>query len=145
MRINRFIKAYLTFYVTLFVGTILIVANSCSNTKTIPIKCLSDYISENIEEEKVKDFIRLEGLAIWREGWSNLTSEIVEEDHLVFDECGLKEYLSHFNLNIEEKKGRMIMVYSIHSYLKNGKVNLKSIRQKVDSLYFLEYESPRKE
>ena len=132
----------MVFFVILFVGIILIMANSCSKTKIIPIKCLSDYISANIEEEKVKDFVKLEGLIIWREGWTNLTADI-EGDRFILGECGLREYLAQFNLNIDESKGQMVMVYSVHSYLKYGRVNLESIRQKVDSLYYLEYESPQ--
>jgi hypothetical protein len=120
----------------------LILTMGCSDTQVKPIKCLSNYISANIEKEKVKDFVKLEGLIIWREGWTNLTAAIAE-DHFVIDNCDLREYLTQFNLSIDEIKGQMLMVYSVHSYLKYGRVNLKSIRQKVDSLYYLEYEVPR--
>ena len=136
-------KVYLAVFMILFIGAILMLTTSCSKKRVVQLECLSNYIYENIEKEKVENFVKLEGINVWREGWERLTSDIAE-NHYLIEDCSIPKYLAQYNLNLNDLEGQMFFVYSMHSYLKDNKVNPEAIRQKVDSLFFNEYNSPRK-
>ena len=124
IRKNIYDKICLAVFVNLFIGAILVMTISCSKRKVVQLECLANYICANIEKEKVEDFVKLEGLYVWREGWERLTSDIAE-DHYLIEECGIPQYLAQYNLNLNDIKGQMVFVYSMHSYLKYDKVKFR--------------------
>ena len=130
-------KSFFGVFIALLVVVVSMFLNSCAKNRNVSIECVSNYILTNIDKEKIKNFIKLEGINVWREGWGYLTSEIAE-DYFVIEECGVEQYLAQFNLSLNDLKGRMIFVYSIHSYLKDGNINKEVINQKVDYLYLKE-------
>ena len=123
------------FTVTLLVAGILLLTNGCEKNNNVPIECVTNHILANVEKEKIEEFIKLEGVNIWREGWGNMTSSIAEDNYVV-EKCGIRQYLAQYEIGIDDLKGQMVFVYSMHSYLKYGYVNQETIVQQVDSLLF---------
>ncbi len=130
-----FTKSYFfIFFILLFVN-ISVIGISCSAEKEFPLKCLVDHIYSKVEKKEVENFISLNGTKIWQEGWEKLTTKFAE-DHYMVEQCQISEYLLQYEENLDNIRGQMILVYSIHSYLKNKEVNPKIIKEKVDSLFF---------
>jgi hypothetical protein len=80
----------------------------------------------------VSDFTKLDGIQIWRE-WSQFTEQIADSVKII-DSCDVYNYLQKFNTSLRSKRERMIMVYSVHNYMKEGSLNEHEIVSKVDSL-----------
>lgn len=113
----------------------LLEIKSCSNNRNEPLRCIAEYIEGRIEKDKIEKFIEMDGKTIWREGWEYLTFEIAE-DYFVIDDCNIDEYLKEFDSSIDDLRGQMIFVYSMHSYFRNGEVESKMIEHQVDSLFY---------
>jgi hypothetical protein len=134
---KTFLKKALTCFTNSLVLVCLIMLLGCSNKKNVQLDCLANHIFANIEKEKIENFITLEGTDVWREGWGELTSDIAE-DHYLVEECHIPQYLDKYNFDLIDVEGQMFFVYSMHSYLKHGKVNPETIHKKIDSLFFKE-------
>jgi hypothetical protein len=96
------------------------------------IKCVSDYISANVDKEDLEKFLQLDGINVHR-AWDDLTIHLAE-DYFVIEDCKIREYLSRNNANLDSLRGHMILVYSIHKYLNDGYVKQKQVTKKVDKL-----------
>ncbi len=107
---------------------ILITFNSCNKGKIEPIVCITDFIVSNASESDIESFVQLEGVDIWR-GWSNFTSDFSEEYQSIED-CEINEYLSkNHETSLGELKGQILFVFSVHCYLKEGKINRYEVQK----------------
>jgi|GEM_PF-5465586 len=118
----KYLKKNLLKVVSIF----MLVFFSC-NQKSIEIECICEYIILKTDQEKLNDFIELEGVEVWK-GWGNLTREFAEERNKL-DECGIHKYLAAKNLNSNETKGKLYFIFSVHSYLKYGVVKNNEIKE----------------
>lgn len=104
----------------------------CDNSKNRPLKCVTEYVLTQLEDEEVTMFKQLEGLEIWRE-WGGLTADFAEEYQILRD-CEIEKYIEANGFKAITLEGRMFLVYSIHSQVKYGYVNPNSIRQQIEQL-----------
>lgn len=118
-------------FVTPFFILINSFLGSCTNDDG-PIKCVSEFIVSSVEIEKIDSFTHLKGIDVWR-NWEYLTSSIAEE-YEEAENCGLYEYMDHYNESLDSVHGGMFFVYSVHSYLKYGYVDEEKVVKKVDRL-----------
>lgn len=103
-----------------------------TNEENLPIRCISNYVIENISKEEKNYFINLEGIEIW-EAWSDLTSDF-SDDYFILEECDLFGYVSKYSIDMDTLRGKMIFVFSVHYYMKNGQINYNYIVKEVDKI-----------
>jgi hypothetical protein len=118
--------------VILSLGNLIIIFSGGCIREDMPIKCIADYLVENIDADKIAHFNQLDGIEIWRE-WEDMTAPIAE-DRYMLENCKIQEYISHYNLSLDDLRGQMFFVYSTHHYLKNGYVDQKAVIMEIDGL-----------
>lgn len=96
------------------------------------MKCILDYITENIERDKLDEFSKLNDIKVYQE-WGELTADLAE-DFFVIENCNFYNYMDQNNMEMDSLSGRMFFVYSVHSYLKNGKIDKNQVRDEVKKL-----------
>ena len=84
----------------IYMTIVLILIHGCTKKEDVPIQCLVEYIKSHIEEGKIKEFEKLNGIDVWGEGWGNLTAEIAEDDFVLTD-CGVIQYIGQYNESID--------------------------------------------
>jgi len=107
--------------------------SNCTTNSNPEINCIANYIENNSVTNEINKFKGLEGIEIWR-GWENLTSHLVDgNERNNMERCGLDKFFKRNNTNVEEIKGQMLMVYAVHEFWKEGKVDTDKINDEIEN------------
>ena len=135
----RFLAVQSSNQLAIFLANALILAcicifsmTNCSSNRDFPIQCITEYVKANVNKKELDDFIKLNGIEVWRK-WDNLTTKIAN-DNFAIENCGIYEYMDDRQTPMNTFKGKVTFVYLIHSYLKYGYINQKNVDLEVEKV-----------
>lgn len=115
----------------IFLISFVFIFTNCGNNKPDSIKCICEFIKTKVSEQDITHFTTMEGVNVWREGWSDFTDEF-EEEFQPLEDCEVNKYLiENYETHLGELKGQMLFVFSVHSFFKHRIVIKEEIEKEV--------------